>query len=315
MWYDRKAIKREFSEGDLVLVVSTSKSNKLAVECEGPGKIEKILFETNYVVSFEGKKDQNQVYHGNILKPYHKRQELVKLMITEDKSDVEDMDENLPAIDSEPTLFDFQEIKESSSLNDKLNEQQIQELHDLLLKFSKIFSNKPGKTHLVMHDIQLIENTPIQCKPYRISPRQTEILKTEIDKMLKHKIIEIGDSDYTSPKILVEVAGGDSRPCIDYRKLNKITKTQFFPIPNIEQRVETVTATIYISVLDLTKRYWQIPLTPNAQRLATFVISFGTFRPLRMLYGLKTAPFTFSKMMAEILHGCEHFALPCCNIL
>ncbi|GBN42168.1 hypothetical protein AVEN_237774-1 [Araneus ventricosus] len=94
-----------------------------------------------------------------MLKPYHKRAELVNLMITEDKSVIEDMDENFPAIYQ--TLFDFGEIKESSSLNDKLNEDQIQELHDLLLKFSKIFSNKPGKMHLVMHDIQLIENTPI----------------------------------------------------------------------------------------------------------------------------------------------------------
>ncbi|GBM30922.1 hypothetical protein AVEN_9803-1 [Araneus ventricosus] len=97
---------------------------------------------------------------------------LVNLMITEDKSESGDMDENFPAIDSEPTLFNFEEFKQSSPLNDKLNEEQIQELHDLLLKFSKLFSNKSGKTNLVMHDIQLIENTPIQCKPYRISPRQ-----------------------------------------------------------------------------------------------------------------------------------------------
>ncbi|GBM65624.1 hypothetical protein AVEN_164729-1 [Araneus ventricosus] len=168
-------------------------------------------------------------------------------MITEDKSDIEVMDENFPAIDSEPALFDFHGIKENSSLNDKLNEQQIQELHDLLLKFSKILSNKPGKTHLVMHDIQLMENTQIQCKPYRISSRQTEILKTEIDKMLKHKIIEIGDSDYTSSMILVEVAGKDPRPRIYYRKLNKITKTKFFPLPNIEQRVESSSRKIHIS--------------------------------------------------------------------
>ncbi|GBM55287.1 hypothetical protein AVEN_272356-1 [Araneus ventricosus] len=143
-------------------------------------------------------------------------------MITEDKSDIEDMDENFPETDCESTLFNFEEIKESSSLNDKLNEQQIQELHDLLLKFSKIFSNKPGKMHIVTHDIQLIKNMPIHSKPYRISPRQTEILKTEIDKMLRHKIIAIGDLDYTSPMILVELAGTDPRPCLDYRKLNKL---------------------------------------------------------------------------------------------
>ncbi|KFM62645.1 hypothetical protein X975_16499, partial [Stegodyphus mimosarum] len=63
--------------------------------------------------------------------------------------------------------------------------------------------------------------------------------------MLQHKIIEIRDSDYTSPMILVEVAGRDSRPCIDSRKLNKLTKTQFSPLPNIEQRVETSRRKIY----------------------------------------------------------------------
>ncbi|GBN75800.1 Transposon Ty3-G Gag-Pol polyprotein [Araneus ventricosus] len=110
--------------------------------------------------------------------------------------------------------------------------------------------------------------------------------------------------------ILVEVAGRDPRPYIDYRKLNKLTKTQFFPLPNIEQQMETVAAAKYISVLHLKKGYWQIPLTPNSQRLVTFVTSFGTFRPLSMPFDLKNAPFTFSKITAEILHACEYFAIP-----
>ncbi|GBN27717.1 hypothetical protein AVEN_201052-1 [Araneus ventricosus] len=104
----------------------------------------------------------------------YKRAEFVNLMSTEYKSESEDKDESFPGTDSEPTLFNFEEIKQSSSLNDKLNEEQIQELHDLQLKSSKIFSNKPGKKHLVMYDTQPIENTLIQYKPYRISPRQTE---------------------------------------------------------------------------------------------------------------------------------------------
>ncbi|GBO15994.1 Transposon Ty3-G Gag-Pol polyprotein [Araneus ventricosus] len=164
--------------------------------------------------------------------------------------------------------------------------------------------------HSVTHYIQFIENTPIHSKTYRISSRQTEILKTEIDKILRHKIIEIGDLDCTSPMILVEVAGRDPRPYTDYRKLNKLTKTQFFSLPNTEQREETVAAAKYISVLHLRKGYWQIPLTPNSQRLVTFVTSFGTFRPLRMPFDLKNAPFTFSKITAEILHACEYFAVP-----
>ncbi|GFW94340.1 retrovirus-related Pol polyprotein from transposon 297 [Trichonephila clavipes] len=56
--------------------------------------------------------------------------------------------------------------------------------------------------------------------------------------MLKLGIIEVGESDYMSPMILVEIAGKEPRPCIDYRKLNGIIRTEYFPLPNIEERVE-----------------------------------------------------------------------------
>ncbi|GFS62269.1 retrovirus-related Pol polyprotein from transposon opus [Trichonephila inaurata madagascariensis] len=167
-----------------------------------------------------------------------------------------------------------------------------------------------GKTHLVEHDIELINDVPIRTKPYRMSARQTDLLQEEIKKMLKYQVIEIGESDYASPMILVETPGRDPRPCIDYRKLNEVIRTQFYPLPNIEHRIETVAAAKYITLLDLTKGYWQIPLTPKAQRLAAFTTKFGTYRPLRMPFGLKNAPYYFSRLMAELLQGCEKFALP-----
>ncbi|GFQ85167.1 retrovirus-related Pol polyprotein from transposon 17.6 [Trichonephila clavata] len=58
--------------------------------------------------------------------------------------------------------------------------------------------------------------------------------------MLKLGIIEVGESDYMSPMILVEVPGKDPRPCVDYRKLNGIIRTEYFPLPNIEERVEQI---------------------------------------------------------------------------
>ncbi|GFX33032.1 hypothetical protein TNCV_3813011 [Trichonephila clavipes] len=128
--------------------------------------------------------------------------------------------------------------------------------------------------------------------------------------MLKYKIIEPGPSEYTSPMILVETPGRDPRPCIDYRKLNEITRTEFYPIPNIEQRVETAAAAKFITLIDLTKGYWQIPLIPRAQRIAAFATSFGVYKPLRMPFGLNNAPYYFSKMMCEILSGCKKYATP-----
>ncbi|GFT14405.1 retrovirus-related Pol polyprotein from transposon 297 [Trichonephila clavipes] len=173
-----------------------------------------------------------------------------------------------------------------------------------------MFSNNPGLTNLVEHEIQLVSDQPVRTKPYRMSHRQNEILKNEINRMLKLGIIEVGESDYMSPMILVEVAGKEPRPCIDYRKLNGIIRTEYFPLPNIEERVEKVSAAKFITVFDLSKGYWQIPLSKTAQRYAAFCTSFGTYRPLRMSFGLKNAPYFFSKLMAELLNGLEDFVVP-----
>ncbi|GFX63257.1 retrovirus-related Pol polyprotein from transposon 297 [Trichonephila clavipes] len=174
-----------------------------------------------------------------------------------------------------------------------------------------MFSNNPGLTNLVEYEIQLVSDQPVRTKPYRMSHRQNEILKNEINRMLKLGIIEVGESDYMSPMILVEVAGKEPRPCIDYRKLNGIIRTEyFFPLPNIEERGEKVSAAKFITVLNLSEGYWQIPLSKTAQRCAAFCTSFGTYRPLRMSFGLKNAPYFFSKLMAELLNGLEDFVVP-----
>ncbi|GFS80691.1 retrovirus-related Pol polyprotein from transposon 297 [Trichonephila clavipes] len=275
-WYDKNAVKREFKDGDLVLVLATSRANKLAVQWIGPGTILNKISETNYLVEIPGRRETSQIYHINMLKPYYKRPEHVN----------------------------------ASELNKHLHDKQMDRLRELLNKYSKCFSNNPGLTNLVEHEIQLVSDQPVRTKPYRMSHRQNEILKNEINRMLKLGIIEVGESDYMSPMILVEVAGKEPRPCIDYRKLNGIIRTEYFPLPNIEERVEKVSAAKFITVLDLSKGYWQIPLSKTAQRYAAFCTSFGTYRPLRMSFGLKNAPYFFSKLMAELLNGLEDFVVP-----
>ncbi|GFV42473.1 retrovirus-related Pol polyprotein from transposon 17.6 [Trichonephila clavipes] len=130
--------------------------------------------------------------------------------------------------------------------------------------------------------------------------------------MLKLGIIEVGESDYMSPMILVEVAGKEHRPCVDYRKLNGIIRTEYiyFPLPNIEERVEKVSVAKFITVLDLSKGYWQIPLSKTAQRYAAFCTSFCTYRPLRMSFRLNNAPYFFSKLMVELINELEDFVVP-----
>ncbi|GFT66225.1 retrovirus-related Pol polyprotein from transposon 297 [Trichonephila clavipes] len=222
----------------------------------------------------------------------------------------EDQELEIPYLENNSLVYDFEDVIQASELNKHLHDKQMDRLRELLNKYSKCFSNNPGLTNLVEHEIQLVSDQPVRTKPYRMSHRQNEILKNEINRMLKLGIIEVGESDYMSPMILVEVAGKEPRPYIDYRKLNGIIRMEYFPLPNIEERVEKVSATKFITVLDLSKGYWQIPLSKTAQRYAAFCTSFGTYRPLRMSFVLKNAPYFFSKLMAELLNGLEDFVVP-----
>ncbi|GFX00496.1 transposon Ty3-G Gag-Pol polyprotein [Trichonephila clavipes] len=82
-WYDKNAVN-EFKDGDLVLVLATSRANKLAVQWIGPGTILNKISETNYLVEIPGRRETSQIYHINMLKPYYKRPEHVNVIINDE---------------------------------------------------------------------------------------------------------------------------------------------------------------------------------------------------------------------------------------
>ncbi|GFY20268.1 hypothetical protein TNCV_209001 [Trichonephila clavipes] len=263
LWYDRRTVKRQFQLGELVLVIAASRPNKLSVQLVGPGEIVQQLSETNYVVKFP-EKEKTHVYHVNMLKSYHQREENINLLCVNPLK--HDEEEDIPSLELENERSGWSKIISDVQLNSKLSQIQRGQLKELLYEYSNLFSNILGCTDLAEHDIELESERAIVAKPYRMSPRQIEILKSEVNKKLELKIIEPGESDFTSPLILVEAQGKEARPCIDYRRLDKVTRTQFFPLLNIEELLEKVSAAKYISILDFTRGYWQIPLSPRAQR-------------------------------------------------
>ncbi|GFS91948.1 hypothetical protein TNCV_1931241 [Trichonephila clavipes] len=219
-----------------------------------------------------------------MIKPYHQREENINLLCINPLK--HDEEEDLPSLELENDRSGWSKIIRDVHFNSKLSQIQRGQLKELLYEYSNLFTNIPGCTDLAEHEIELESERAIVAKPYRMSPRQIEILKSEVNKMLELKIIEPGESDFTSPLILVEAQEKETRPCIDYRRLNKVTRTQLFPLPNIEELLEKV---------------------------RIVVTTFGTFKPLRLRFGLKNAPFYFSRLMANLLRNCEDFAVPYLN--
>ncbi|GFU36346.1 retrovirus-related Pol polyprotein from transposon 17.6 [Trichonephila clavipes] len=211
-WYDENAVKREFKDGNLVLVLATSRANKLAVQWIGPGTILNKISETNYLVEIPCRRETSQIYHINMLKLYYKRPEHVNVIINDEtQNSLADQELEIPYLENNSLVYDFEGVIQASELNKHLHDKQMNRQCELLNKYSKCFSNNPGLTNLVEHEIQLVSDQPVRTKPYRMSLRQNEILKNEINRMLKLGIIEVRESDYMSPMILVEVAGKKPR--------------------------------------------------------------------------------------------------------
>lgn len=82
-WYDWNAVKRKIWVGDQVLLLNSPKPNTLAVKWTGPGKVEKQLSKTNYLVRLIDKGEKMQLYHINMLKSYHSRPERINFLLEE----------------------------------------------------------------------------------------------------------------------------------------------------------------------------------------------------------------------------------------
>ncbi|CAM8948103.1 unnamed protein product [Rhodiola kirilowii] len=88
--------------------------------------------------------------------------------------------------------------------------------------------------------------------------------------------------------------------CIDFRKLNKATKKDQFPLPFIDQMLERLAKHDYFCYLDGYSGFFQIPIHPQDQEKTTFTCPYGTFAYRRMPFGLCNAPGTFQRCMMAI---------------
>ncbi|XP_076057418.1 uncharacterized protein LOC143034959 [Oratosquilla oratoria] len=144
-----------------------------------------------------------------------------------------------------------------------------------------------------------------------ISPTLEMTWKTnaekEIDYMLAHNLIQPAQSEWSSPAILVPKSDGTQRFCIDFRRVNAVTKKDSYPLPRIEECIDRVGGSRFISKLDLLRGYWQVPMTPRAQSISCFTTLGRTYQCNVMPFGMTNAPATFQRLMnnlTETIPGC-----------
>ena len=107
------------------------------------------------------------------------------------------------------------------------------------------------------------DSPPIRTKPYRLPLLKRKIVENEIEKMLKQGVIRPSQSPWSSPITLVPKKCGEWRLCIDYRKLNAVTVKDSYPIPNIQDLLDSLQGSKIFSTLDLRSGYWQVDMHPD----------------------------------------------------
>ena len=179
----------------------------------------------------------------------------------------------------------------------------------------KIFDLKGINPTICTHHIYLEEESKPVRQPQRgLNPHMQEVVCIEVLKLLQARIIyPISDSTLVSLTQVVPKKSGVTtvknekgeelstrlttgwRVCIDYWRINEVTRKDHFPLPFIDQLRERVSGHPFYCFLDGYSGYFQIDTAPEDQEKTTFTCQLGTYAYRRMPFGLCNAPTTFQR--------------------
>ncbi|XP_056466778.1 uncharacterized protein LOC130405625 [Gadus chalcogrammus] len=146
---------------------------------------------------------------------------------------------------------------------------------------------------------------PVKQPPRRMALEKQQDADQQIQQSLGAGLARRSNSSWASPIVMVKKKDGTYRLCIDYRGLNDCTIKDAYPLPRIQDTLDTLSDAKWFSTLDLAAGYWQVELTPRARKAAAFCTKSGLFEWNVMPFGLCNAPATFQRLMDRVLAGMQ----------
>ena len=175
---------------------------------------------------------------------------------------------------SEPELY-FQ-VDISLLLTDK------NELVTLLREFRDVFAwsvyDAPGVSpSLACHSLAIPPDAkPVQQRRRKLPPERSDIIMEEVQRLLTAEAIRpVLYPTWLSNTVVVQKKNGKWRVCVDFADLNKVCPKDHFPLPRIDQLVDSAAGHDRMSFLDAFQGYHQIPMTSSDQEKTAFIIPGG----------------------------------------
>ena len=180
----------------------------------------------------------------------------------------------------------------------------------LLCKYESIFASHEydlGRIQIAAHTIRLKPGAePVHARPYPCSESQRQELRRQLEEMLRHDLIEPAYDGFTSPCLLVKKPNASSetdswRLCQSFVKLNSVTETLSYPLPNMQRLLEELGRNRgFVSSMDMAKSFYQIRVLPECAKLAGFTTPFGTYAPKVLLMGLKNSSQSLQRVVDAV---------------
>ena len=190
--------------------------------------------------------------------------------------------------------------------SEHLDTDQRRILAELLRQYANVFSKNEddiGRTLLVTHRIKTGNSARIRQRSRRMSLGKQEMEKDEVNRMLSKGIIEPSRSPWASNIVLVLKKNGKPRFCVDYRPLNKISRKDAYPLPRVDECLDSLAGAKWFSSMDLNSGFLQIGMSPEDKEKTAFLTSFGFYQFTVMPSGLANSPSTFERLMENVLRG------------
>lgn len=178
-----------------------------------------------------------------------------------------------------------------------------------MLEFVDVFAEdgKLGRTSKIKHFIHTGEAQPIRQPVRKVSLCQRQEMQDLLTEMQAKDVIQPSQSPWASPVVLVQKKDGSARFCIDYRKLNSVTRKDAYPIPRIDDTLDTLAGSQWFSTLhvDMVSGYWQVEVGVEDRKKTAFCTPNGLFEFKVMPFGLCNGPATFQRLMDLVLAGLQ----------